>query len=332
MRHQDAMGGDRPADRLQGGPALLARAPAQHNADVEGPDFLLVGAGRSGTTTVWQWLRGHPDAYMCTPKEPGYFVDGFGIDDPAEYTRLFAPARGRLAGEATTMYLATPGSAARIRDELGDVPILIVLRDPTSRAFSLHAWMYQNGWEPIGDFEAALAAEPGRAWHPEFAEAFRQCLCDYMYFGSGLYSEQVAAYQECFSRVKVLLLDDLQRDPQGSFDGICDFLGLRRAAVAHSGRANASGRPRFPRLQLATRRMIMRVEDRRTWPSRLATVGLWRLIDLNVRVGRRTRLAPTTAAALRQRYAEDVGRTATRIGRDLSSWLPAGSTAGTAQR
>jgi hypothetical protein len=289
-----------------------------------GPDFVLVGAARSGTTTMYGWLQHHPDVFMTRVKEPGYFVDGFGISDPLEYSSLFLPALGRIAGEATTMYLASPESPGRIRSEVGDVPILILLRDPVARAFSLHTWMRQNGWEPIGDFEAALAAEPERAAHPESLAQYRQCLCDYLYFGSGLYSAQIIAYQERFSAVKVLLLDDLDGAPQATFNAVCDFLGVRRAPVSKTGRTNRGKRPRWPELQLTVRRGIVRCDDHGSLAARVGKVVLWRLNDLNVRLGRDVSIRPATEAILRRRYAEDVERTGRLIGRDLSGWLPIG--------
>jgi hypothetical protein len=295
----------------------------RQNTTVGGPDFVLVGAARSGTTTMYGWLQRHPDVFMTRVKEPGYFVDGFGVNDPLEYRSLFVPAYGRIAGEATTMYLASPESPGRIRSEVGDVPILILLRDPVARAFSLHTWMHQNGWEPIGDFEAALAAEPERAAHPESLAGYRQCLCDYLYFGSGLYSSQIMAYQERFSSVKVLLLDDLEAAPQDTFDGVCDFLGVRRAPVSKTGRTNIGKRPRWPKIQLTVRRGILRCDDHGSPPARVGKVLLWRLNDLNVRLGRRASIRPATEEILRRRYAEDVERTGKVIERDLSGWLPA---------
>jgi len=289
---------------------------------VHGPDFLLVGAARSGTTTMYRWLSDHPGVFMTEPKEPGYFVDRFGVSDAVEYEKLFEGAGGRLAGEATTMYLASPESPERIRSAVGDVPILVLLRDPVARAFSLYTWMHQNGWEPIGDFDAALEAEPGRAARPESIARYKQCLCDYLYFGSGLYSRQIATYQALFSSVHVLLLEDLYGDPQGSFDRTCDFLGIPRHPVRRPGRSNVGRRPRSPRLQLVTRRAILACEDGTSAAGRLAKSALWQVVRVNVRMGREVQIPPGTAARLREAYAEDIGRTAELIGRDLSGWLP----------
>jgi hypothetical protein len=272
---------------------------------------------------MYQWLRDHPDVFMSELKEPGYFIDGYGlVTDGVEYEKLFVPAGGRVAGEATALYLANPETPGRIHAELGDVRILILLRDPVARAFSLYTMIHQLGYEPIGTFEAALAAEPERAAHPDFAAQYKQPIWAYLYFASGLYSRQVLAYQQQFSAVQVLLFEDLLSDPQGSFDATCDFLGVPRQSVNSTERANPSRRPRWPDLQLATRRAILSCEDSTSLPKRVGKTALWQVINLNIRLGRAVRIAPGTAAQLRDAYAEDVGRTAEVIGRDLSAWLP----------
>jgi len=274
---------------------------------------------------MYHWLRDHPDVFMAELKEPGYFIDGYGlVTDRDEYEKLFLPAHGRVAGEATALYLASPETPGRIHAELGDVRILILLRDPVARAFSLYTMIHQLGYEPIGTFEEALAAEPERAAHPDFAARYKQPIWAYLYFASGLYSAQVLAYQQRFSAVKVLLFEDLWSDPQGSFDATCDFLGVPRQPIRSTERSNASRRPRWPKVQVATRRAILNCEDSRSLPKRLAKTALWQVVHANIRMGREVRIAPGTAARLRDAYADDVGRTAEVIGRDLSAWLPEG--------
>jgi hypothetical protein len=288
-----------------------------------GPDFLIVGAGRAGTTTLYRWLRRHPGVFMPDDKEPGYFVHDHGVNDLAAYERLFAPAGARLKGEASTLYLTCPESAAWIRRELGDIPIFILLRDPVARCFSMYVWMYQNGWEPITVFERALAAEPVRRGNPSVMAPYKKCVCDdYQYFESGLYSAQVRNYQEKFSSVHVLLLDDLHRDPQGTFDGVCGVLGLPHAAIGRPGATNGSKRPRWPSAQFRLRRAVERCDRRSPPGGRELKLLLLRVMALNVWFGEAVKVRPDTAAELRVRYAEDVRRTSELIGRDLSAWLP----------
>ena len=73
------------------------------------PNFLIVGAAKAGTSSLWHWLGQHPDVFMPENKEPGFFTHGYGLDDFDDYLRLFEGGRGkRCVGEATAAYLAAP--------------------------------------------------------------------------------------------------------------------------------------------------------------------------------------------------------------------------------
>ena len=111
-----------------------------------GPDFIIAGAMRAGTTALAAALGEHPDVFMCTPKEPSFFAVARGslefrgpadqsfahdnVTDWNSYQALFRGAGSRLAGEASAMYLTLPGVAQEIRGRCPDVRIVLILRDP----------------------------------------------------------------------------------------------------------------------------------------------------------------------------------------------------------
>jgi len=193
------------------------------------PNFLIVGSAKAGTTSLYHWLRYHPEVFMPEKKEPSYFVDGYGMSDLDAYLLLFAPGRGKKAiGEASTAYLASPESPQLISKQLGKVKTLILLRNPVERAFSLYCWMVMVGCEWLPTFEEAVKAEEKRCsdqffrWHnPEY-------FWDYMYFRSGLYFEQVKRYTDTFGRdlVEIYLFDELKNDPGKLYGKVCNFLGI----------------------------------------------------------------------------------------------------------
>jgi len=112
-----------------------------NNHKVLWPNFFIVGASRSGTTSLYKYLKAIPSVYMSPVKEPGYFAqpriperaeylklfDG-GIHDKCEYLKLFEGVKDEVAvGEASTNYLWRPEAASRIHDTVPDARIIISL-------------------------------------------------------------------------------------------------------------------------------------------------------------------------------------------------------------
>jgi len=288
------------------------------------PDFIVVGGARCGTTTLYSWLRSHSAVFMPAWKEPSYFLPhevDYGVRSAVEYYALFAEAGDRIVGEASAGYLADPTAPGRIRDELGDVRIIILLRDPVARAFSLWRWMVGRGLEPIRTFEHALVAETARERDPASMAGYRQSIYDYLYLRSGFYSHQVEAYQRAFSDVLVLLSDDLAQQPQEAFARVCAFLGVPPMPVT-PGPSNESGMPRWVRSQVWARRGLHWLWDRTPTGATVAERGLWKAMELNQRFGPSTRIDPATEGRLREAYAADIERTAQLARLDLSAWAP----------
>ena len=153
------------------------------------PQFLIIGAARSGTTALYQHLVTHPGLFLTTPKEPHYFalagtrpaftgpgdrqtINRLAVPDREAYQALYRPARlDQVAGEASVSTMYYPDAVARVREEAPDARLLCVLRDPADRAFSAYGFMRTRGFEPCASFEEALADEPRRL---RIAEAGRR--------------------------------------------------------------------------------------------------------------------------------------------------------------
>ena len=117
------------------------------------PNFFIVGAARCGTTSLWEYLRQHPDIYMppvIEQKEPAFFCDLYGVEHWDFYLTLFEAGRGKKRiGEASTPYLSSPESAGQIHSVLPLAKIIITLRNPVVRAYSLYKWMHANGYADV---------------------------------------------------------------------------------------------------------------------------------------------------------------------------------------
>ena len=130
------------------------------------PNFLIVGAAKSGTTSLYAYLRQPPDIFMPEWKELSFFTgDTFTplhkAKKPQYYYRVFAKAKNESAiGEASTSYLYDEAAAGTIKEKLGNIKIIIALRDPVSMSYSLYNHQLRREGETIESFEAALEKLP----------------------------------------------------------------------------------------------------------------------------------------------------------------------------
>lgn len=190
------------------------------------PNFLIVGAAKSGTTSLFEYLRGHPDVFMPDLKEASYFAGG-GTLTEADYFGLFREAGAAQAvGEASTAYLYVPKTATTIRRTLGpSTRIIIILRNPVDMAYSLWGHMVREGGEDLGFFDA-LKAERARMADPEFHRQAKNWPFNFAYASRARYSAQVAAYLRAFgpSQVKVLIFEEFFADVAAGFAELCRFL------------------------------------------------------------------------------------------------------------
>ena len=177
-----------------------------------GPDFIVIGAMKCGTSTLAAQLGAQPGLFMTTPKEPNYFSDDAVHARGADwYAGLFAPAApGDIRGEASTHYTKLPDypdTIARMRAALGDVRLIYMIRNPMVRLVShyIHAW---------SEGELSVLLDQALQSHPP--------LIDY-----GLYGMQIAPFVQAFGREAVLLtsLERMKTDPQAELSRIAAHVG-----------------------------------------------------------------------------------------------------------
>jgi len=205
------------------------------------PNFLIVGAAKCGTTSLYHYLADHPDIFMPENKEPRFFVHEHyrsnliqtdslyftnhilenTINSLEEYKKLFIPGSSYIRrGEASVAYLYYYETAIpHIKKYLGDIPIIIILRSPAERAFSAYRHLKRDLSEPY-DFATALQKEEQRIQ--------KNYIPLYRYVDQGRYSQQIKAYLENFSRVKIILFEDLKSHPLSTIQTIYSFLEVEK--------------------------------------------------------------------------------------------------------
>jgi len=302
------------------------------------PDFLIVGAPRSATSSLYGSLEGSPGVFMSRVKEPMFFyawdrppifIDAalrkpadFFIVRPEEYFRLFKTAGpDDLIGEASTWYLRDfETTIPKIRRIYGPdarrVKIVIVLRNPIDRAWS-HYWLKKaHGEENLPFAEAVQADIVAGRLRQNVSPAFD-------YLGQGLYAPSIQAFRESFDGVKIFLFEDVQKRPKETAADLTEFLGLpRTAALPAPKHWNASGVPRGPATAWAARRLYL--------PNAFKAV-LKLFLPFHFRqnlkyraAGRlfvQPKMAPDFRRSLRPFFEDDIRRLETMIGRDLGAWL-----------
>ncbi len=295
------------------------------------PDYLIVGAPRSGTTFMFDYLGGHPQIYNSPRKEPQYFAtdldSGSYLDsltfmrDREEYLELFSAARpDQLTGEASTWYLYSKVAAANIKAANPSARIIIMLRHPVEMLYSLHGRRLYGGSEDLASFEEALAAEDDRRAGRRIPARARNVTALF-YRDVGRYAPQVERYLDAFAaeQVHIVLFDDFIRDPAGAYRDVVEFLGVDPSFRPEFQVVNAGAARRSWRLQqalLAPRNV--RVARMLIPARRRPRVG--RLWDaLNSRSQRRAPLDPLAAARLRAELLPDIERLGVLLDRDLAA-------------
>ncbi|MFB4296093.1 sulfotransferase [Actinomadura sp. NTSP31] len=220
-----------------------------------GPDFLLIGAKRGGSTSLYYTLLEHPQVMPLFPnarllpkdnhtKGVHYFDTHY--DKGGAWYRSHFPASGRRAGkvvgEGSPYYLFHPLAAERAGRDVPDARILLVLRDPIERAFSHYRERRRQNAEELPSFEEALAAEEGRlageveriiAGQPGYASYAHE---QQSYRAQGEYAPHLRRWMEHFpaERFCVLAAEEFYADPQTACDTVARFLGLEPATLPPS--------------------------------------------------------------------------------------------------
>jgi hypothetical protein len=282
------------------------------------PNFFVVGAAKAGTTSIYSWLKQHPDIFVPEVKEPSYFVHGYGFSDFNKYLELFERGQGKKSvGDTSASYLAAPESPAWIYNTFGQQKIVIILRNPARRAYSLYSWMVMEGYEWASSFERGLKEEDARFQSEAFYWKNPEYFWDYIYFRSGFYFEQVKRYIDVFGRnnVNIYLFDDLIKSPEKIYSDLCNFLEVSNQFLPDYTHENPSRIPRFVPLQFSLRTKSSRLVNK-------LPLGLqsW-LFEFNKRIGLKPKIKPSTEERLRKLYGQGVQKLSEFIQKDLSNWM-----------
>ena len=311
------------------------------------PNFLVAGAAKCGTTTLYHYLRQHPDVYMSPIKEPNHFStdirpEGFSdeykvyersknldiasfvngdmkeeqwgayVADRGHYLKLFRFAAGKKCiGEISNSYMYSNEAASNIYREFPEMKIVMILRQPAERAYSHYMANVRDGRTTRSFRDEVLHddAKPVHGWS-----------ISHLYYELGCYSGQVERFQRLFpaAQLKIFLFDDLKADNRKLGRELFEFLGLHTdVPIDFDEKHNEARMPKNPGLiklvtQLGIKRKIFRALPK-SWQKGVK--------DSFFKEGKGPKMSTEDRAWMTARYTEDILQLEKRIGRDLRHWL-----------
>ena len=187
------------------------------------PNFFIVGATRSGTTSFYEYLQQTSGIFMSSIKEPSFFAPSINRRQPVQnkedYLELFSKAKvDQPMGEASTRYLIDPKSAELIKNTIPNAKIIILLRNPIDRAFSSYLYyLRRENWEL---FDTILDKSIKSTLNSDYLL--------HLIVHGGLYYEQVKRYIDIFGydSVKILFYEEFIEDIETNFKEILKFLKI----------------------------------------------------------------------------------------------------------
>jgi len=202
------------------------------------PHFIIVGAMKSGTSTLAHYLSQHPEIYMPGGEVHFFYEEGRGNWHKGIqwYENQFQEASpDQVVGEKTPTYSYLPGTEERIHDVLPNVKLIWIFRDPIDRAYSNYWHAVRSGVEPLSFAEAVRREDERDTWKE--------------YVRRSQYAEQVARYLDYFDReqMRFFLFEDLKTDPQTLMEELFHFLDVDPAysqQLNPRARKNATKIPR----------------------------------------------------------------------------------------
>jgi hypothetical protein len=298
------------------------------------PNFLILGAAKSGTTSLYRYLKQHPEIFLADKKETNFFAcknlklqdfrwegrspDFFlsSITILEEYQSIFKKASKQVAvGEVSTGYLYSRAAPEHIRKFNPQVKLIAILRNPIERAYSHYLQLRREQREPLENFTQALLAELLRI-HNNY-------VWDYFYKDQGYYFQQLQRYYALFptEQIRVYFYEELESDVSKLVSDLFSFIGVTKDfPLDTSFKFNTGGipiHPWFGRLISSNNRIRTSIKYLLSPKKRQEFKKLY--LKLFFRPA--PPLPDSAYELLRDAYQDDISKLQELFRRDLSTWL-----------
>lgn len=293
------------------------------------PNFFIIGAPKCGTTALSEYLRGNPNVFLSSPKEPKYF--DFDLSYPVKmdreaYLSLFSRAEPRIhkaIGEASTSYLFSKCAVTEILRFNPEAKLIVMLRNPVDLVPGWHNQCLIAGQENILDFQEAWQAEAARKKGEK-----KPLLCleikNLFYSEWGKLGDQMERLYATVPRdkVKVILFEEFVAQTPKVYEDVLSFLGVPSDGRRDFPKINEHERIRWSWLQRVLRSASMKVPSLKKRLGLSKGLGITsKLMALNSRNAKKEPVPEEMLSELRSFYRDDVMKLSRILGRDLSHWL-----------
>ena len=295
------------------------------------PNLFLIGACRSGTTSLGRFLSGHPQVIWSNPSSNGYFADDIEnyryIRTEQDYLACYGSALGSTAyaGEGTTWYLYSQTAVRNILEFNPQAKFLAILRNPVEQLPSFHNILLTQGNEDVIDFEQAWNLRTERRANRHIPS---KC-SDYRFLDYGRTACYGTQVQRVFDlagqdRVKVLLYEDYVSDTKSCYKEVLEFLGLEDDGRDDFPVVNPS---RATQSRLLTHLTHKPSEFRQKWGSRIRnalnvdSLGVSKVLyAINSREKGRAPTGLSLENEIREQYRSEIELLSRLINTDLTHW------------
>ena len=283
---------------------------------------------KAATTSLYTYLKQHPDVFMSSIKEPKFFnnfnkdsefkIQGKGlvkIKTLEQYQNLFQEAINEIAiGEASPSYIFDENCHILIKKILPRVKIIAILRQPVDRAYSNFLHAKRADKEKDTDFEKAFTEEN---------EMLRKGIKTHYYLEKGFYYKQLKRYYDVFptEQIKIILFEDMIKSPEKITREIFEFLNIDSSFTPNtSKKANVSGVPKgtlgWIVMKLRKNNLMPDIEFSKILPKFIVNLILNTIYSKPKKISNKLIKKLT-----KQYYIKDIRKLEKLINRDLSIWM-----------
>lgn len=292
------------------------------------PDFFVVGTVKAGTTSLYNYLKQHPDVFVPTVKElhhfakeidPAKFITGYGksfnehfafVKSNAEYLSYYQNEKTKLKGDFAPSNLWSTSAAHEIFQANSKAKIIALVRQPVERAFSHWLMDVKSGWSTksfVQAFEDDVNAKE-KGWG-----------VSRLYKELGLYADALQRYFDVFPHKQIFVIDynELTSDPALTYKNVLKFLELAPHSLTETKAFNQSKMPRHAVLDSVYQNKNVRTQIKQLLPTKTISWMKQTLLSTD----RVPKLTANDRIQLLPHFNDDIQRLGVLLNRDFKHWL-----------